>query len=69
MIKNLLVKQRHGFDLRVGKITRGGNGNPVFLPGKFHGQRSLVGYSPWGRKRVGHDLAHTQVYADLVADR
>ena len=23
---------------------------PVFLPGKFHGQRSLVGYSPWGRR-------------------
>ena len=23
---------------------------PVFLPGKFHGQRSLVGYSPWGHK-------------------
>ena len=22
---------------------------PVFLPGAFHGQRSLVGYSPWGR--------------------
>ena len=22
---------------------------PVFLPGKFHGQRSLVGYSPWRR--------------------
>ena len=22
----------------------------VFLPGKFHGQRSLVGYSPWGCK-------------------
>ena len=20
----------------------------VFLPGKFHGQRNLVGYSPWG---------------------
>ena len=20
---------------------------PVFLPGKFHGQRSLVGYNPW----------------------
>ena len=20
------------------------------LPGKFHGQRSLVGYSPWGQK-------------------
>ena len=23
--------------------------SPVFLPGEFHGQRSLVGYSPWGR--------------------
>ena len=22
---------------------------PVFLPGKSHGQRGLVGYSPWGR--------------------
>ena len=30
-----------------------GNGSPptpVFLPGKFHGQRSLVSYCPWGRK-------------------
>ena len=24
---------------------------PVLLSGKFHGQRSLVGYSPWGRKK------------------
>ena len=23
---------------------------PVLLPGQSHGQRSLVGYSPWGRK-------------------
>ena len=23
----------------------------VFLPGEFHGQRILVGYSPWGRKK------------------
>ena len=23
---------------------------PVFLPGEFHGQRSLLGYSPWGHK-------------------
>ena len=22
---------------------------PVFLPGESHGQRSVVGYSPWGR--------------------
>ena len=23
---------------------------PVFLPGEYHGQRSLTGYSPWGHK-------------------
>ena len=26
---------------------------PVFLLGKFHGQKSLVGYSPWGHKESG----------------
>ena len=26
--------------------------SPVFLPGKFHGQRSLAGYSPWGHKEL-----------------
>ena len=30
--------------------------SPVFLPGKFHGQRSLAGYSPRGH-RVGHKWA------------
>ena len=36
----------------VGKIRwrREWQPTPVFLPGEFHGQRSLVGYSPWGRK-------------------
>ena len=29
----------------------------VFSYGKPKGQRSLVGYSSWARKRVGHDLA------------
>ena len=33
---------------------------PVFLPRKFRGQRSLVGFSPWGRKRVRHGLATKQ---------
>ena len=33
---------------------------PVFLPGKSHGQRSLMGCSPWGRKRVGQDLVIKQ---------
>ena len=38
-----------------------GKGNwqptPGFLPGKSHVQRNLVGYSPRGFKRVGHDSA------------
>ena len=33
---------------------------PVFLPGKFHGQRSLVGYSPWGCKE-SDTTEHTSV--------
>ena len=43
---------RPGFDPWVGKIPwrRKWQPTPVLLPGKFHGLRSLVGYSPWGRK-------------------
>ena len=38
-----------------------GNGNPLsILAGKSHGQRSLVGYSPWGCKRVGCKLTIKQ---------
>ena len=37
-----------------------GNGTILFLPGKSHRQRKLSGYSPWGLKRVGHDLATKQ---------
>ena len=33
---------------------------PVFLPEDSHGLRSLVGYSPWGHKRVGYNLATKQ---------
>ena len=33
---------------------------PVFLPGKSHEQRSLANYSPWGHKKVRHDLAIKQ---------
>ena len=32
---------------------------PVFLPGESHGQRSLAGYSPWGRKESDTAEAHT----------
>ena len=34
----------------LGRSPIVGDGYPVFLPGKFHGQRSLVGCSPWGCK-------------------
>ena len=33
---------------------------PVFLPGESHGQRNLVGYSPWGWKRVRHNVVTEQ---------
>ena len=31
-------------------VGNGGNTTQIFLSGKFPGQRSLVGYSPWGHK-------------------
>ena len=44
--------RRLGFDPWVRKISwrRKWQPTPVFLPGKSHGRRSLVGYSPWGHK-------------------
>ena len=44
--------QEHGFNPRVGKILRRKKWQPtpVLLPGKFHLQRRLVGYSPQGCK-------------------
>ena len=44
--------RRHRFYHWVGKIPWGRKWHPtpVFLPGESHGQRSLAGYSPWGRK-------------------
>ena len=58
MVKNLPQCRGHGFQPWVGKIPSRRKWKPtlVFLLGKSYGQRSLVGYSPWGRKRVGHDL-------------
>ena len=34
------------------KWSRKRQPTPVFLPGKFHEQRSLAGYSPWGLKEL-----------------
>ena len=45
---------RRGFYSWVGKVPwrRAWQPTPVFLPGEAHGQRSLEGYSPWGRKEL-----------------
>ena len=51
--------KRNRFNSWVGKIPGRRKPTPIFLLGKSHGQRSLVGYSPWGRKELGHDRAHT----------
>ena len=50
MVKNLPTMQET-------LVQYPGEGNewlliPVFLPGEFHGQRSLVGYSLWGHKEL-----------------
>ena len=44
--------KRHMFDPWVRKIPwrRAWQPTPVFMPGESHGQRSLLGYSPWGHK-------------------
>ena len=38
----------------LGRSPGGGNGNPLqyFYPENPHGQRTLVGYSPWGRQEL-----------------
>ena len=65
VVKNLPAKKkkkesacqcrRHGFDPWVGTIpwSKKWQPTPVFLPGKFQGQRRLAGCSPWGRKELG----------------
>ena len=46
--------ERRRFDPWVGKIPWGrvGQPTPVLLAGESHGQKSLVGYSPWCRKEL-----------------
>ena len=56
-LKSYLLMQecrRHRFHLWVRKIPwrRKWQPTPVFLSGESHGQRSLVGYSPWGHREL-----------------
>ena len=59
--------KRHRFVAWIGKIPWGRKWQPtpVFLPGGVHGQRSLVGYSPWGCKESDTTKVteHTQTHA------
>ena len=54
MVKNPLANAGEvrdaGLIPGLGRSPGGGHGNPIFLPGESHGQKSLVGYSPWGHK-------------------
>ena len=56
--------KRCTFDPWVRKIpwSRKWQPVPVFLPGKFHGQRSLVGFGPGGSQRDRHDWVHACVH-------
>ena len=54
MVRNPPALRRPGFNPWVGKIPWRRKWQhtptPVFLPGEFHGQTSLAGYSPWSHK-------------------
>ena len=54
-VKNLPATQETWVQCLVGKIPWRRKWQPtaVFLPGEFHGQRGLAGYSPRGRKESG----------------
>ena len=62
VVKNLPAKQVTRVHPWIRKIPwrRKWQPTPVFLPDESHGQRSLASYSPWGHKRVRHDLATKQ---------
>ena len=56
--------KRLGFNPWVGKIPwrRARQPTPVFLPGEFHGQRSLADYSPWHHKELDTtEHTHTMI--------
>ena len=55
MVKCLPAMHETWFDPWFGEIPwrRKWQPMPVLLPGKFHGWRNLVGYSPWGCKESG----------------
>ena len=52
MVKNLPANVRNAGSVPgLGRSSGEGNGN-LLLPGKYHEQRRLAGYSPWGCKET-----------------
>ena len=47
---SIYYKQNTELHLQSGCLHNGMATTPIILPGEFHGQRSLVGYSPWDHK-------------------
>ena len=73
MVKNLPANAGDlecGFHPRAEKVPwrRAWPHTPVFLPGESHGQKSLVGYSPWGRKESDTTEAteHTRTWKKVT---
>ena len=60
-------RKKRRFDPWVGKIPwrRKWQSTLVFLPGKSHGQRSLAGYSPWGRNETQTERLTLSLYLVL----
>jgi len=68
VVKNLLANIGDtGSIPGSGRFSGERNGNhSSILAWEMHGQRSLAGYSPWGHKIVGHDLAAKQQQQNLA---
>ena len=61
-----------GSDPELGRLSEEAwKPTPVSLPGESHGQRSLVGYSPWGGIELDttEQLTHTLILSIILSNR
>ena len=69
VVKNLPAhagNSRDGFSRWIAKMLWSKKWHPtlVFLPGEFHGERILAGYSPWGCTKLDtteHSMQHSTI--------
>ena len=57
MVAQMVKSPPTVWETRVRSLEKGMATYSSVLTWKFHGQRSLAGYSSWSCKRIGHDLA------------